>query len=147
MVIKRKKLRQYHLPPQTGLAFTMQKGEVLRIIDAEGEQVADLVCFAQNDRSEYFSAGRTVDYNNRLFFSDGHVLLAPALFENFFSFPFYPRLIVKILGIYIIRLFEIQYICMLFYLFIYSGVNYRYLTPLVNMQFKNIFMNYYQVVI
>jgi uncharacterized protein YcgI (DUF1989 family) len=74
MVIKRKKLREYHLPPQTGLAFTMQKGEVLRIIDAEGEQVADLVCFAQNDRSEYFSAGRTVDYNNRLFFSEGHVL-------------------------------------------------------------------------
>ena len=68
------KLRQYHLPPQTGLAFTVEKGEVIRVIDTDGEQVSDLVCFAQNDTGEYFSSGRTVDYNNRLILTDGHVL-------------------------------------------------------------------------
>jgi uncharacterized protein YcgI (DUF1989 family) len=65
--MEREKRKQYHLPPQTGLAFTVKKGEVIRIIDTDGEQVSDLVCFAQNDSSEYFSSGRTVDYNNRLF--------------------------------------------------------------------------------
>ena len=74
MATKRKKLQQYQLPPQTGLAFTLRKGEITRIINTDGEQVADLVCFAQNDRGECFSAGRTVDYNNRLFFSEGDVL-------------------------------------------------------------------------
>lgn len=72
--MEREKRKQYHLPPQTGLAFTVKKGEVIRIIDTDGEQVSDLVCFAQNDSSEYFSSGRTVDYNNRLFLTEGHML-------------------------------------------------------------------------
>jgi uncharacterized protein YcgI (DUF1989 family) len=66
--------REYHLPPQTGLAFNVGKGEVMRVIDTDGGQVSDLVCFARDDNGEYFSSGRTVDYNNRLFFSEGHVL-------------------------------------------------------------------------
>jgi len=70
----RETLKQYHLPPQTGLAFTLRKGEIIRIIDTDGEQVADLVCFAQHDSGEYFSSGRTVDYNNRLFLTEGHIL-------------------------------------------------------------------------
>ncbi len=73
-MIKRRKLRSYHLPPQTGKAFTLARGEVLRVIDTEGEQVADLVCFVQDDLNDYFSAGRTVDYNGRLFLTAGHVL-------------------------------------------------------------------------
>ncbi len=70
----RNKLQQYHLPPQTGLAFTIQKGQIMRVIDSDGEQVADLVCFARQDSGEQFSAGRTIDYNNRLFLTEGHVL-------------------------------------------------------------------------
>lgn len=70
----RRKLREYHLSAQTGLAFTLRRGEILRVIDTEGEQVADLVCFVQHDSGEYFSSGRTVDYNNRLYLTEGHVL-------------------------------------------------------------------------
>ncbi len=70
----RKKLQQVHLPPQTGLAFTVQKGQIVRVIDTDGQQVADLVCFARHDSGETFSSGRTIDYNNRLFLTEGHVL-------------------------------------------------------------------------
>lgn len=70
----REKRMSYHLPPQTGLAFTVQKGEIIRVIDTDGGQVADLVCFAEKDSSEHFSSGRTVDYNNRLFLTEGHLL-------------------------------------------------------------------------
>ncbi len=72
--MEREKQIHYHLPPQTGLALTVRKGEVIRIIDTAGEQVSDLVCFAQQDTAEHFSSGRTVDYNNRLFLTEGHVL-------------------------------------------------------------------------
>ena len=64
----------YHIPPQTGTTFTMQRGQILRIIDTDGEQVSDLVCFAKDNSSEYFSSGRTVDYNGKLFLTKGDVL-------------------------------------------------------------------------
>ena len=70
----REKRKRYHVPPQTGLAFIVEKGDVIRVIDTDGGQVSDLVCFAREECSEYFSSGRTVDYNNRLFFTEGHVL-------------------------------------------------------------------------
>jgi uncharacterized protein YcgI (DUF1989 family) len=65
---------QYHLAPRTGAAFTVGKGQIIRIIDVEGEQVADLVCFAQHDIEEYLSSGRTIDYNEKLFLSTGDIL-------------------------------------------------------------------------
>ena len=57
---------RYHLEPQTGTAFTVQQNQRIRIIDAEGEQVADLVCFAHSDPDEYLSSGRTIDYNEKI---------------------------------------------------------------------------------
>ena len=46
-------IAQYHLEPQTGTTFTVQRDQHIRIIDAEGEQVADLTCFARRDTDEY----------------------------------------------------------------------------------------------
>ena len=63
-----------HVPAQSGVAFSLVKGQILRVIDVDGEQVSDLVCFAQEDSLEYFSAGRTFDYNNKLYLSVGDSL-------------------------------------------------------------------------
>ncbi len=38
-----------HVPAQSGVAFSLVKGQILRVIDVDGEQVSDLVCFAQED--------------------------------------------------------------------------------------------------
>jgi uncharacterized protein YcgI (DUF1989 family) len=62
------------LEPQTGTAFTMSRGERLRVIDPSGEQVADLVAFVKDDSREWLSSGRTIDYNNTLYLTTGHVL-------------------------------------------------------------------------
>jgi uncharacterized protein YcgI (DUF1989 family) len=62
------------LAPQTGRAIELEKGHFLRVIDTEGEQVADLVCFSRHDRRERLSSGRTFDYNNTLYLSKGHTL-------------------------------------------------------------------------
>ena len=69
----------YHLKPQTGVAFELEKGRILRVIDPEGEQVSDVMAFAsaglgRADASEWLSSGRTIDYNNTIYPMTGHVL-------------------------------------------------------------------------
>jgi uncharacterized protein YcgI (DUF1989 family) len=60
-------IARYHLEPQTGTAFTLREDQRIRVIDAEGEQVADLTCFASRDPDEYLSSGRTIDYNKKIY--------------------------------------------------------------------------------
>lgn len=66
--------RRYHLEPQTGIGFEIERGQTLRVIDPMGEQVSDLVSFARADPAEWLSSGRTFDYNNTLHLTTGHVL-------------------------------------------------------------------------
>ncbi len=68
------KIARYRLEPQTGIGFRLEKGQVLRIIDPEGEQVSDLVAFARADTAEGLSSGRSIDYNNTIYLTTGHVL-------------------------------------------------------------------------
>lgn len=67
-------LYQYHLEPQTGVGFKIRQGQVLRVTDVEGEQVSDLVCFADMDTQEYLSSARSIDYGGKIYFSTGEVL-------------------------------------------------------------------------
>jgi uncharacterized protein YcgI (DUF1989 family) len=67
-------LRRVHLEPQTGTAFEIRRGELLRIIDPQGEQVSDLISFARADPAEWLSSGRTIDYANTIYVTAGHVL-------------------------------------------------------------------------
>ena len=52
----------------------MDQGDVLTVIDPEGEQVADLVAFAANDPREALSNGRTFDYEQTLYPVSGNLL-------------------------------------------------------------------------
>ena len=60
------------IPPRTGVAFILQKGQRLKVVDLEGEQVSDLICFNANDTAEYLSSGRTIDYAETIFLTTGH---------------------------------------------------------------------------
>ncbi len=62
------------IPPRSGVAFTINKGQRLTITDIEGEQVSDLVCFNREDTREYLSSGRTIDYAETIFLTKGHPL-------------------------------------------------------------------------
>jgi len=62
------------LEPQTGTAFELRAGQELRVIDIEGEQVADLIAFNRSDKSEWLSSGRSIDYANRIYLTKGDVL-------------------------------------------------------------------------
>ncbi|WP_342152696.1 urea carboxylase-associated family protein [Methylorubrum sp. SB2] len=59
------------IEPRSGVAFTLNRGQRLTVIDPEGEQVADLVAFVRGDIDEVISSGRTIDYASRLFLTTG----------------------------------------------------------------------------
>lgn len=65
---------RYHLEPQTGVGFLLARGQCLKIIDPKGEQVSDLTAFAQEDRHEWLSSGRTIDYANTIYLTTEHIL-------------------------------------------------------------------------
>ena len=62
------------IPPQTGVAFRLDKGERLRIVDPSGGQVADLVAFDATDPGNWLSSGRSIDYANRIYLTRDDVL-------------------------------------------------------------------------
>jgi uncharacterized protein len=67
-------IKTFHLKPQTGVGFRLRQGQLLKIIDPQGEQVSDLTAFAENDTSEWLSSGRTIDYANTIYLTVGHTL-------------------------------------------------------------------------
>ena len=67
-------IARYRLEPQTGMSLGLERGQVLRVIDPEGEQVSDVVAFAGEDPSERLSSGRSIDYNNTIYLTTDHVL-------------------------------------------------------------------------
>jgi uncharacterized protein len=62
------------LEPETGTAFELRKGQHLRVIDLEGEQVSDLTAFNRHDLDESLSSGRTIDYANTIYLTTNHIL-------------------------------------------------------------------------
>jgi uncharacterized protein len=62
------------IDPQSGTAFELRRGDTLRVIDPCGGQVADLIAFAGEDRAEWLSSGRSIDYNDTILFTAGHAL-------------------------------------------------------------------------
>ena len=59
------------IPPRSGVAFTLDKGRRLTVIDPRGEQVADLLAYARADVREVISSGRTLDYASRIYLTTG----------------------------------------------------------------------------
>ncbi len=62
------------LAPQTGAGLTVRRGQFLRIVDPEGEQVSDLTSFSSGDVGEWLSSGRSIDYANTIYLTAGHTL-------------------------------------------------------------------------
>lgn len=62
------------IAPRSGTAFTLERGQVLKVIDPEGTQVSDLLAFAADDVREALSNGRTFDYEETLRMGAGNRL-------------------------------------------------------------------------
>jgi uncharacterized protein len=62
------------IPPRSGTAFLLNKGQRLKVVDPKGEQVADLLAFNADDVAESISSGRTLDYASRVYLTKGDPL-------------------------------------------------------------------------
>jgi len=62
------------LPAKQGTAFEMAAGQVLRIIDLEGQQVPDLLCISRADHADKLSPPNTQLLNRTIFLKAGHHL-------------------------------------------------------------------------
>ncbi|MEO8161157.1 MAG: urea carboxylase-associated family protein, partial [Arenimonas sp.] len=62
------------IAPRSGVAFELQRGQRLRVIDPEGEQVADLLAYNRDDIGEVLSSGRSLDYASSILFGAGDAL-------------------------------------------------------------------------
>ena len=59
---------------QRGASFRLKKGQLLKVMDPEGEQVSDMVAFNAHDLGEKISSGKTFDFEETLLLTAGNKL-------------------------------------------------------------------------
>jgi uncharacterized protein YcgI (DUF1989 family) len=64
------------IAPQSGVAFHLNRGQSLTVIDPFGEQVADVIAISRWDPRELLSPGRCVDYAGTIYLTTGHTLFS-----------------------------------------------------------------------
>lgn len=62
------------IEPRSGVAIELKAGDRLTVIDPNGGQVSDLVCYNARDTKEVLSNGRTFDYEETVRLSWGNRL-------------------------------------------------------------------------
>ncbi len=62
------------IAPQSGAGFKLKAGDILRVVDPDGEQVSDLFAFRDGEPACSLSSGRTIDYASKIYLSTGDVL-------------------------------------------------------------------------
>lgn len=67
-------LQSLHIPARGHVAFTVRATNVVRIVDVEGRQVADLVAFNQTDYQERLNGESTMLLNGTYNPREGHVV-------------------------------------------------------------------------
>nr|WP_246707050.1 urea carboxylase-associated family protein [Mesorhizobium sp. NZP2077] len=68
--------RRIVVPPQSGRSIHVKRGDLIRIIDPQGQQVADLWAFATGDQLDWLSTSQTRDITEQLF---------PGIGDHFYS--------------------------------------------------------------
>jgi len=66
--------KEWVIPAREYAAFTMRRGQVLRLVDIEGKQVPDVACFNEHDLSEHLNLGNSLLLNKRREFRQGDVI-------------------------------------------------------------------------
>jgi hypothetical protein len=69
-------LREETVAPAGHFAAELRKNQVLRIVDVEGQQVADVVCFRLDNVQERLSVMNTISLNRQVFPRIGYVLFS-----------------------------------------------------------------------
>jgi hypothetical protein len=69
-------VRVVEIPARLGAALEVPRGLVLRVIDIEGQQVGDFVCFNRDDLGERYSSQNTILFNRTIYPRVGAALVS-----------------------------------------------------------------------
>jgi len=69
-------VRDEMLPARGRTAFVVEQGQTVRVIDVDGQQVADFVCFRRPDTAEKLSVHNTALIQGTIHITAGHLLLS-----------------------------------------------------------------------
>jgi urea carboxylase-associated protein 1 len=72
----RKVVRDEIVEARGRTGFTVEAGQTVRIVDLEGQQVADVVCFVKDDPAEKLSVHNTALVQGTIYAAKGHVLFS-----------------------------------------------------------------------
>lgn len=67
---------EVHVPARTAAVAEVQRGQVLQVVDLEGQQVGDLMAYRPSDPTEYLSPGHTLSCLVKLMPATGDVLFS-----------------------------------------------------------------------
>ena len=69
-------IRVVEIPARHGAALDVRRGQVLRVVDVEGQQVGDFVCFNRDDLMERYSPQNTILFNRTIYPKVGAALVS-----------------------------------------------------------------------
>ena len=62
------------IPARAGWSRELKQGEVLRLVDLEGKQAVDFLCYSARDHEDRYAAADTMKINGNIFIRKGSVL-------------------------------------------------------------------------
>jgi uncharacterized protein len=75
--------RQHLVIPATeGAAFAVRRGEIMKVIDVEGHQIGDFICFNLHQPREKLSTGETVNFNSLAGNGSIHLTVESKFYSN-----------------------------------------------------------------
>ncbi len=74
--------RDVHVPATQGAACVVRQGETIRIVDVEGQQICDFVCFHLHHLAEKLSTGETVNFNTLTGSGSLHFTVGSRFYSN-----------------------------------------------------------------
>ena len=74
--------RQVLIPATEGAAFVVRRGETIRVIDLEGHQIGDFICFNLHQPRERLSTGETVNFNSLAGSGSIHLTVGSKFYSN-----------------------------------------------------------------
>lgn len=70
------------IPATEGAAFVVRRGETIKVIDVEGHQIGDFICFNLHQSWEKLSTGETVNFNSLAGNGSIHLTVGSKLYSN-----------------------------------------------------------------
>ncbi len=70
------------IPASHGAACVVRRGETIRVVDVEGHQIGDFVCFNLHHRAEKLSTGETVNFNTLAGSGSLHFTVGSKFYSN-----------------------------------------------------------------